>query len=189
MTRETIITGSDDWTARVWSLTRGTCDAVLTYHDSPILCVEYSPSDKGIITGMWPLLTFNARWAELCQIISMSDIWSLINMSGSSDGLIRFWENKGDVFWIVKITSSVLLHLFWTLFRRKKCVLAYLCQASCTSQRNQKSELMERARQFTYTLQHPHSRVMGEEKVNTWTQTGEEKINTWTQRGATAILQ
>jgi hypothetical protein len=74
------------------------------------------------------------------------------------------------------------------------------CQASCTSQRNQKSELMERARQFTYTLQHPHSRVTGEEKVNTWTQTGEEKINTWTQtgeekinmwtqRGATTILQ
>jgi hypothetical protein len=60
---------------------------------------------------------------------------------------------------------------------------------SCTSQRNQKSELMERARQFTYTLQHPHSRVTGEEKVNTWTQTGEEKVNTWTQRGATAILQ
>jgi hypothetical protein len=44
-----------------------------------------------------------------------------------------------------------------------------LCQASCTSQRNQTSELMERARQFTYTLQHPHSRVTGEEKVNTWT--------------------
>jgi hypothetical protein len=42
---------------------------------------------------------------------------------------------------------------------------------------------MERARQFTYTLQHPHSRVTGEEKVNTWTQTGEEKINTWTQTG------
>jgi hypothetical protein len=28
---------------------------------------------------------------------------------------------------------------------------------------------MERARQFTYSLQHPHSRVTGEEKVNTWT--------------------
>jgi hypothetical protein len=52
------------------------------------------------------------------------------------------------------------------------------CQASCTSQRNQKSELMERARQITYTLQHPHSRVTGEEKANTWTQTGEEKVNT-----------
>jgi hypothetical protein len=59
---------------------------------------------------------------------------------------------------------------------------------------------MEMARQFTYTLQYTHSRVTGEEKVNTWTQTGEEKINTWTQteeekvntwtqRGATAILQ
>jgi hypothetical protein len=54
--------------------------------------------------------------------------------------------------------------------------------------------------QSTYTLQHPLSRVTGEEKVNTWTQTGEEKINmwtqtreekvnTWTQRRATAILQ
>jgi hypothetical protein len=30
---------------------------------------------------------------------------------------------------------------------------------------------------------------MGEEKINTWTQTGEEKVNTWTQKGATAILQ
>jgi hypothetical protein len=28
----------------------------------------------------------------------------------------------------------------------------------------------------------------GEEKVNTWTQTGEEKVNTWTQRGATTIF-
>jgi hypothetical protein len=52
------------------------------------------------------------------------------------------------------------------------------CQASCTSQRNQKSELMERARQFTYTLQHPHSRVTGEEKVNTWIQTGATAIFT-----------
>jgi hypothetical protein len=57
---------------------------------------------------------------------------------------------------------------------------------------------MERVRQFTYTFQHPHSRVTeeekvntwtqtGEEKINTWTQTGEEKVNTWTQRGATTI--
>jgi WD40 repeat protein len=52
MTGDTIITGSDDWTARVWSLNRGTCDAVLACHAGPILCVEYSPSDKGIITGM-----------------------------------------------------------------------------------------------------------------------------------------
>lgn len=52
MTGETIVTGSDDWTARVWSLNRGTCDAVLACHAGPILSVECSTTDKGIITGM-----------------------------------------------------------------------------------------------------------------------------------------
>ncbi|PNT67474.1 hypothetical protein BRADI_3g27795v3 [Brachypodium distachyon] len=33
------------------------------------------------------------------------------------------------------------------------------CQASCASQRNKKIDLMERAMQSTYTLQHPPSRV------------------------------
>ncbi|KAL5227562.1 hypothetical protein ABZP36_015827 [Zizania latifolia] len=73
MTGETIVTGSDDWTARVWSLTQGTCDAVLACHAGPILCVEYSPSDKGIITG-------------------------------SSDGLIRFWENEGGIRCVKNLT-------------------------------------------------------------------------------------
>ncbi|KAJ1376182.1 WD40/YVTN repeat-like-containing domain superfamily, partial [Sesbania bispinosa] len=48
---DTVITGSDDWTARIWSVSRGTCDAVLACHAGPILCVEYSPLDRGIITG------------------------------------------------------------------------------------------------------------------------------------------
>jgi hypothetical protein len=30
--------------------------------------------------------------------------------------------------------------------------------------------------QSTYTLQHPHSRVTGEEKVNTWTQRGHKQF-------------
>lgn len=51
MVEDTLITGSDDWTARTWSVSRGTCDAVLACHAGPILCVEYSPLDKGIITG------------------------------------------------------------------------------------------------------------------------------------------
>ncbi|KAG5536220.1 hypothetical protein RHGRI_023863 [Rhododendron griersonianum] len=63
MVGDTLITGSDDWTARMWSVSRGTCDAVLACHSGPILCVEYSDSDKGIITG-------------------------------STDGLLRFWENE-----------------------------------------------------------------------------------------------
>ncbi|KAJ0977957.1 hypothetical protein J5N97_013431 [Dioscorea zingiberensis] len=51
MAGDTILTGSDDWTARMWSASRGTCDAVLACHAGPILCVEYSISDKGIFTG------------------------------------------------------------------------------------------------------------------------------------------
>jgi WD40 repeat protein len=65
MNGETIITGSDDWTARVWSLNRGTCDAVLACHAGPILCVEYSPSDKGIITGMLLYLILRTGWPEM----------------------------------------------------------------------------------------------------------------------------
>lgn len=51
MVGDTLVTGSDDWTARVWSVSRGTCDAVLACHAGPILCVEYSTLDRGIITG------------------------------------------------------------------------------------------------------------------------------------------
>eukprot|EP01018_Ginkgo_biloba_P036033 Gb_36258 [translate_table: standard] len=51
MVGDTIVTGSDDWTARVWSVSRGTCDAVLACHAGPITCVEYCAIDKGIITG------------------------------------------------------------------------------------------------------------------------------------------
>lgn len=51
MVGDTVITGSDDWTARVWSVSQGFCNAVLACHDGPVLCVEYSIADKGIITG------------------------------------------------------------------------------------------------------------------------------------------
>jgi WD40 repeat protein len=53
MVGDTVITGSDDWTARIWSVSRGACDAVLACHAGPILCVEYSSLDRGIITGMY----------------------------------------------------------------------------------------------------------------------------------------
>lgn len=51
MVGDTVVTGSDDWTARMWSISRGTCDAVLACHAGPILSVEYSTLDRGIITG------------------------------------------------------------------------------------------------------------------------------------------
>ncbi|KAG8379360.1 hypothetical protein BUALT_Bualt07G0080500 [Buddleja alternifolia] len=74
MVGDTVITGSDDWTARIWSVSQGTCEAVLSCHDGPVLCVEYSAADKGIITG-------------------------------SNDGLLRFWENDdGGIRCIKNIT-------------------------------------------------------------------------------------
>lgn len=74
MVGDIILTGSDDWTARLWSVSRGTCDAVLACHAGSILCVEYSPSDKGIITG-------------------------------SSDGLVKFWENEEGVRCVKNVTA------------------------------------------------------------------------------------
>ncbi|KAF5730372.1 putative F-box and wd40 domain protein [Tripterygium wilfordii] len=76
MVGETIVTGSDDWTARVWSVSRGTCDAVLACHAGPIPCVEYSAPDKGIITG-------------------------------STDGLLRFWESEEGG---IRCVKNVTIH-------------------------------------------------------------------------------
>ncbi|XP_042042708.1 DENN domain and WD repeat-containing protein SCD1-like isoform X1 [Salvia splendens] len=76
MIGDTLITGSDDWTARVWSVSQGTCEAVLACHNGPVSCVEYSNADRGIITG-------------------------------SSDGLLRFWENDDGS---VKCIKNVTVH-------------------------------------------------------------------------------
>ncbi|KAG7599890.1 WD40 repeat [Arabidopsis suecica] len=76
MVEDTLITGSDDWTARVWSVSRGSCDAVLACHAGPVQSVEYSPFDKGIITG-------------------------------SADGLLRFWENDDGG---IKCVKNITLH-------------------------------------------------------------------------------
>ncbi|KAK9714124.1 hypothetical protein RND81_06G073100 [Saponaria officinalis] len=51
MVGDRIITGSDDWTARIWSISQGSCDAILAHHSGPVLCVENSGPDNGIITG------------------------------------------------------------------------------------------------------------------------------------------
>ncbi|KAK4479282.1 hypothetical protein RD792_014793 [Penstemon davidsonii] len=76
MVGDLVITGSDDWTARMWSVSQGTCDAVLACHDGPVLCVEYSMADRGIITG-------------------------------SNDGLLRFWENDDGG---IRCMKNVTIH-------------------------------------------------------------------------------
>ncbi|XP_051119738.1 DENN domain and WD repeat-containing protein SCD1 [Andrographis paniculata] len=74
MVGDMLVTGSDDWTARIWSVSQGTCDAVLACHDGPVLSVEYSIADKGIITG-------------------------------SNDGLLRFWEtDEGGIRCVKNVT-------------------------------------------------------------------------------------
>ena len=52
MAGDTILSGSDDWTVRSWSISNGSCDSVLTCHAGAITSVEYCASDRGIITGL-----------------------------------------------------------------------------------------------------------------------------------------
>lgn len=102
MVGDTVITGSDDWTARMWSISRGTCDAVLPCHAGPILSVEYSVLDKGIITGTSVFLFCVLRFFFKCSFyVVICYIFAYLNclnhfffsFSGSTDGLLRFWEN------------------------------------------------------------------------------------------------
>lgn len=72
MVGDVVVTGSDDWTARMWSVSRGTCDAVLACHAGPIQCVEYSVSDRGIITGkadLFPAVIFQLIYGPATHFI------------------------------------------------------------------------------------------------------------------------
>lgn len=136
MNGETIITGSDDWTARVWSLNRGTCDAVLACHAGPILCVEYSPSDKGIITGMWLYLILRTGWPEMwlyIWILCMSCFWLLIYSR------FNWWAHTilGKWRWILsdcKTNFSYCIDVFVPCFFWGKLECVVFCMlCSCLS--------------------------------------------------------
>lgn len=48
---DAVLTGSDDWTARVWTLNDGECEATIICHAAPVTCIEYVTASRGIITG------------------------------------------------------------------------------------------------------------------------------------------
>ena len=116
MVGDTIVTGSDDWTARMWSVSRGTCDAVLACHAGPILCVEYSVLDKGIITGFTFFFSyFSLFFLRSCRNLLISYVRKSYDiLSGSTDGLLRFWENEEGMSIIDFLTSQV--SLFFELY-------------------------------------------------------------------------
>ncbi|GJP36339.1 hypothetical protein CLOM_g20858 [Closterium sp. NIES-68] len=48
---DVVVTGSDDWTARVWTLNDGECEATVACHGGPVTAVDYVTASRGFITG------------------------------------------------------------------------------------------------------------------------------------------
>jgi hypothetical protein len=67
-------------------------------------------------------------------------------LAATVTGKVNTWTQRGaTTIFIINCKNQDSNSRPWALIP---------CQASCSSQRNQKPELMERAKQFTYTLEH-----------------------------------
>lgn len=111
MVGDTIITGSDDWTARVWSVSDGHCDALLACHAGPITSVEYCASDSGIITGsedgmvrLWNIGEGSLQCVKNVSIhssailsIKTADQWLAIGAADNSMSLFHRHEQRQGV--------------------------------------------------------------------------------------------
>ncbi|XP_021857190.1 DENN domain and WD repeat-containing protein SCD1 isoform X2 [Spinacia oleracea] len=105
MVGDTVITGSDDWTARVWSISRGACDAVLANHGGPVLCVEYSALDEKIITGsddgsvrFWEYAAYNIECTKNMNLhssilsINAGDQW--LGIGAADNSMLLFHQSQ-----------------------------------------------------------------------------------------------
>ncbi|XP_047337287.1 DENN domain and WD repeat-containing protein SCD1 isoform X1 [Impatiens glandulifera] len=140
MVGDTLVTGSDDWTARIWSVSGGTCDAVLASHAGPILSVEYSASDRGIITGstdgllrFWDYNDGGIRCVKNVTIhgssilsINAGEHWLGI---GAADNSMSLFHRPQERFGAASATASKLAG--WQLYRTpQKTVAMVRCVAS-----------------------------------------------------------
>lgn len=51
MLGDAVLTGSDDWTARLWTLNDGQCEGVLACHSGPITALDFYSGARSIVTG------------------------------------------------------------------------------------------------------------------------------------------
>lgn len=113
MVGDTVISGSDDWTARIWSISRGDCDAILSCHGGSVSCVGYSESDRGIITGcddgfvrFWENFDGNFQCVKdvnlLSPILSVSAREKWVGVGAADNSMALFHkpqERYGGVSW------------------------------------------------------------------------------------------
>ncbi|KAL0342397.1 UNVERIFIED_CONTAM: DENN domain and WD repeat-containing protein SCD1 [Sesamum calycinum] len=123
MVGDTVITGSDDWTARMWSVSQGTCDAVLACHDgSSDGLLRFWEYDDGAIRCIKNVTIHNA--AVLC--INAGEYWLGTGAADNSMSLFhRSQERLGGH------STAALKMSGWQLYRTpQKAVATVRCAAS-----------------------------------------------------------
>ncbi|KAL2624334.1 hypothetical protein R1flu_008579 [Riccia fluitans] len=111
MGRDVILSGSDDWTARMWSVSRGTCDSVLSCHKGAVTSVELC-KDEGVITGsadgmvrLWEredgtlrsVKTVTGLHAAPILSIRAGDKWLAVGAADNSMSLFSRVRNRSGV--------------------------------------------------------------------------------------------